>query len=126
MTQYYAAASRLPRRSHASVAASSAQKAWRRNQNTTKFQLREGLGPVTNTVLVILLLSVLGLIYLTQITKTSNYGYQMNELRQQHSVLQDKQAALQVETARLQSLQRVEQSEVAGGLSTPEKSYTTN
>lgn len=127
MTQYYvSAAPRLQNRSRVATASNSASRTWRRNQNTTKFQLREGLGPVTNTVLVILLLSVLGLIYLTQITKTNNYGYQLNDLRQQHTELQEKKAALQVETARLQSLERTEQSDVARSMVTPEKAYVAN
>lgn len=125
MTQYYAAAASVPRRSHAQASTGSAR-AWRRNQNTAKFQLRDGLGPVTSTVLVILLLSVLGLIYLTQITKTSNYGYQINELREQRAELQDKQAALQVETARLQSLQRAQESDVAASMVAPEETNQAN
>lgn len=126
MTQYYAAAPRVQQRSRHAAADSASARSWRRNQNTIKFQLREGLGPVTSIVLVILLLSVLGLIYLTQITKTSNYGYQVNELRQQRSELQEKRAALQVETARLESLQRVKQSDVAAGMVQPEKTYYSN
>lgn len=118
MTQYYsAAASRLDRRPDA---------AWRRNQNTVAFRVREGLGPVTNTVLVILLLSVLGLIYLTQITKTSSYGYQINELQQQREELQTKRASLQVESARLQALERVQQSDVARSMTAPQQTNFVN
>lgn len=109
MTQYYAAA-RLNRRPEA---------AWRRNQNSIAHRVQRGLGPVTNTVLVILLLSVLGLIYLTQITKTSTYGYQLNELEQKRLELQSEKADLQVESARLQAQERVRQSSVARSMTTP-------
>jgi len=117
MTQYYAA-TRIDRRSSASMS-QSGQTAWRRNQNTVAFRVQRGLGPVTNTVLVILLLSVLGLIYLTQITKTSTYGYQMNELEQQKTELLSERADLQAESARLEALNRIQQSEVASNLETP-------
>lgn len=110
MTQYYAAASPVTRRPDA---------AWRRNQNTARFRMQHGLGPVTNTVLVILLLSVLGLIYLTQITKTSTYGYDLNELETKRAELQSQQADLQAESARLEALNRIKQSEVARSLAEP-------
>lgn len=109
MTQYYAA-SRIDRRTDA---------AWRRNQNTVAFRVRRGLGPVTNTVLVILLLSVLGLIYLTQITKTSTYGYQLNELEQQRIELVSERADLEAESARLEALNRAQQSDVARSMEAP-------
>lgn len=116
MTQYYAVA-RLNRRPDA---------AWRRNQNTALYRVQRGLGPVTNTVLVILLLSVLGLIYLTQITKTSTYGYQLNELEQKRQELQSEKADLLVESARLQAQERVRQSSVASSMSTPERTDYLN
>lgn len=116
MTQYYAAA-RLNRRPEA---------AWRRNQNTVAFRVQRGLGPVTNTVLVILLLSVLGLIYLTQITKTSTYGYELNDLEQKRTALLSEKADLQVESARLEALDRVRQSSVAQNMATPEQTDYLN
>lgn len=95
--------------------------AWRRNQNTVKFQPAKRLGPVSATVLVALMLAVLGLIYLTQITKTSTYGYQINELNNQKEQLLNEQRDLEVETARLQALERVGQSDVAKAMSTPKQ-----
>lgn len=110
MTQYYAAASAIPRRQ---------DRGWRRNQNTVAFRVQRGLGPVTNTVMVILLLSILGLIYLTQITKTSTYGYAINELSRQQEVLASEKKDLDVERARLQALKRVSESNVAKAMATP-------
>jgi len=51
------------------------QRMWRRNQNTVPFASATVLGPVTHTVLIALMIAVLGLIYLTQVTKTSLYGF---------------------------------------------------
>lgn len=95
--------------------------AWRRNQNTVKFQPAKRLGPVSATVLVALMLAVLGLIYLTQITKTSTYGYQINELNNQKEQLLSEQRDLEVETARLQALERVGQSDVAKAMTAPKQ-----
>jgi cell division protein FtsL len=95
------------------------QRMWRRNQNTVKFQVSSKLGPVAHTVLVVLMLAILGLIYLTQITKTSTYGYQINELEQKRDELLSKKKDLEVETARMQALERVQQSSVAKALDAP-------
>ncbi len=89
---------------------------WRRNQNTVAFRANKTLGPVAHTVIVALMLAVLGLIYLTQITKTSTYGYELNELETKKSELLSRKQDLQVENARLQALERTQQSSVAQAL----------
>ena len=87
---------------------------WRRNQNTVRHQLqrRGGLGPMAHIVLIALMLCVLGLIYLTQITKTSTYGYEIQKLQAQKTQLADQQQVLQVEAARLQALDNVKKGSV--------------
>lgn len=92
---------------------------WRRNQNTVRFKPTKRLGPVSHTVIVALMLAVLGLIYLTQITKTSTYGYEINDLNNEKEQLLSEQRDLEVETARLQALERVSQSGVAAQLGSP-------
>lgn len=85
-----------------------------RNQNTTRFRSNERtLGPISNTIMLIILACLLGLLYLTQVTKTNAYGYKINDLQQQQTQLQDENAELQVSAARLQALDRVKNSEVA-------------
>lgn len=59
---------------------------------------------------------MLGLLYLVQITKTSVYGFERGELQQAKTELEQRNETLRVEAARLQSLQRVEGSEVAADL----------
>lgn len=101
--------------------------AWRRNQNTVRHQLTAGLGPVSHTVLIAIMLSILGLIYLTQITKTSAYGYQINDLKNKQAKLADEKRDLQVQSARLQALARVQNSDVAKAMTTPtETAYAQN
>ncbi|MEX0919550.1 MAG: hypothetical protein WDZ32_00210, partial [Candidatus Saccharimonadales bacterium] len=63
------------------------------------------------------------LLYLTQITKTSVYGYQINELNTEQAALIEEQQELRVEAARLQSVARIEGSEVTAGLE-PETSVS--
>ncbi|MGD8374183.1 MAG: hypothetical protein PVI21_05020 [Candidatus Woesebacteria bacterium] len=92
---------------------------WRRNQNTVRHQIRSGFGPVTHTVVIAVMLCVLGLIYLTQITKTSTYGYQINDLKTKEDELLAEKRDLEVENARLQALERVKQSDVAKAMTTP-------
>ncbi len=92
---------------------------WRRNQNTVAFAHSAKLGPVSHTVLIAVMVAVLGLIYLTQITKTSSYGYVIEGLNNQKSELVAKKSELEVESARLKSLQKISSSEVAKNLTTP-------
>jgi len=85
-----------------------------RNQNTVGFQAQTmTLGPVSNTIVLIVLACLLGLLYLTQVTKTNAFGYQINALQQQQSQLKSQHDDLEVTSARLQSLGRVQGSAVA-------------
>lgn len=86
----------------------------RRNQNSVRFSVSSRtLGPVSNTIILIVLACLVGLLYLTQVTKTNSYGYTINNLQDQQSQLKDQKANLEVEAARLQALDRVANSDVA-------------
>ena len=88
-----------------------------RNQNAVSFRAKERtLGPISNTIILIVLACLLGLLYLTQVTKTNAYGYQINGLQQEQSQLKSEHDDLEVASARLQSLGRVKDSSVAKGL----------
>lgn len=96
-----------------------------RNQNAVSFRTRERtLGPITNTIILIVLACCLGLLYLTQVTKTNAYGYKVNGLLEQQQQLKAEHDDLQVASARLQSLDRVQNSDVAKGLVTATPSAT--
>lgn len=85
-----------------------------RGQNTTGFiSQTKGLGPISNTVILIVLACLLGLLYLTQVTKTNAYGYQINTLTKEQSQLKQENDELSVASARLQALDRVKNSRVA-------------
>lgn len=85
-----------------------------RNQNLVAVKARtHTLGPVSNTITLIVLACLLGLLYLTQVTKTNAYGYQINALQENQAQLKDEHDDLEVTSARLQSLSRVQNSAVA-------------
>lgn len=85
-----------------------------RNQNTTAFKANESvLGPISNTIILVVLACVLGLLYLTQVTKTNSFGYKLNSLTTQASSLEQEHSELEVASARLQALDRVKNSDQA-------------
>jgi cell division protein FtsL len=84
-----------------------------RNQNTTSFRDGKGkIGPISNTIILIVLACLLGLLYLTQVTKTNAYSYQINSLQTQQASLQTQHDQLEVNAARLQSVERIASSAV--------------
>lgn len=86
-------------------------------RNSVSFRAKERtLGPISNTIILIVLACLLGLLYLTQVTKTNAYGYTINSLQQQQTSLKSKNADLQVDSARLQSLDRTQSSSVAASM----------
>lgn len=88
-----------------------------RNQNTVSLKTQTRvLGPISNTIILIVLACLLGMLYLTQVTKTNAYGYQINGLQEQQSRLKTEHDDLEVASARLQSLSRVQNSAVAKSL----------
>ncbi len=88
-----------------------------RGQNSVSFRVTDKrLGPVSNTIVLIVLACLLGLLYLTQVTKTNAYGYQINNLQKQQSSLQQQHEDLSVASAREQSLDRVATSQQAASM----------
>lgn len=88
-----------------------------RNQNTAVFRSQErALGPISNSIILIVLALVLGMLYLAQVTKTNAYGYKIASLQQEQAKLGTEHDDLQVAAARLQSVQRVKDSDQAKGL----------
>lgn len=83
-----------------------------RGQNTTTYRAKEqAIGPISNTVMLIILACLLGLLYLTQVTKTNAFSYRINDLKEKQSSLQAEHEQLVIDSARLQSLERVKNSE---------------
>lgn len=99
---------------------------WNRNQNTVAYASNIKLGPVTHTVLVALMITVLGLIYLTQATKATSYDYQAQKVDNQIAELKSDKTDLEVENARLTALNTVRNSSVARNMSTAKSTTYVN
>jgi hypothetical protein len=90
---------------------------YRRGQNTYSIaRARTRLGPVTTGVLVLALVCLLGIMYLSQVTRTNTLGYAVTTLQEEEKELKKEASNLEVETVRLQSIEKVKSSQVAGAL----------
>lgn len=88
-----------------------------RNKNVTPYRSdAKRIGPVSNTILLVVLTCLLGLLYLSQVTKTNAYGFEINDLQSRHTSLEAEYSQLELNAARLQSVDRIKDSGVAQGL----------
>lgn len=88
-----------------------------RHQNAVSFREQtRTIGPVSNTVILVVLSCLLGLLYLTQVTKTNANGYTIDGLSKQHAQLQKEHEDLELTAARLQSIDRVADSPASKNL----------
>jgi len=97
-----------------------------RNHNSVGYVSAVKLGPITHTVLVALMITVLGLIYLTQATKATSYDYASSEIDTKIAQLSIQKSDLEVENARLTALKTVKDSTVAAKLTTPSDTQYVN
>ena len=95
---------------------STATLAVRRNQNLYRNKSELKLGPVSTSLVAVAIIAVLALGYLNQITKTSVFGYQLRELQTQRNEAANQKKELEVEAARLTSIQQIQNSNAAHGL----------
>jgi hypothetical protein len=70
-------------------------------------------------VLVALMITVLGLVYLTQATRATSYDYEAQKIDSQIADLATQKGDLEVENARLTALETVQNSNVAKAMTTP-------
>lgn len=98
-----------------------------RNYNSVSYASVVKLGPVAHTILIALMITVLGLIYLTQATRATSYDYQAQEIENQIAELAVQKGDLEVENARLTAIQTVADSSTVAAMTQPEStSYTQN
>lgn len=100
---------------------------FRRNRNFTNSRVSTtSLGPISTTFLLIIIVGVLALLYLTQVTKTSVYGYEVNSLTTERQDLIERKQELEVEAARLQSIARIRDNKAVGSLQPEQQVKFTN
>ncbi len=76
-----------------------------RGQNAVTFKTSsKRLGPVSNAIVLLAVICMLGLVYLTQVTKTNSYSYQIDQLEQRQSTLREEQKDLELSAARLRAI----------------------
>ncbi|MDO4870779.1 MAG: hypothetical protein Q3996_01665 [Candidatus Saccharibacteria bacterium] len=98
-----------------------------RNRNISAYQSTIKLGPISNTVLLCVSLATLGLLYLTQVTKTTGYDYEINKVDVAISELTSQKTDLEIEKARLTALASAQNSAVAKNMVEPSQvSYVSN
>jgi cell division protein FtsL len=102
------------------------QQNWSRNQNTVAYVSAIKLGPITHTVLVAFMVTILGLIYLTQATRATGYDYETQKIDSQIAELNTKKSDLEIENARLTALETVKSSSVATTMTTPSSTKYAN
>lgn len=76
----------------------------RKNQNIVKNKIKLQSGPVSSTLMLVCLVILLGLMYLSQVTKTSTFNYKISNLEQKQNQLQSTKDNLSIDAARLQSI----------------------
>lgn len=86
---------------------------------------QQGLGAVSNFIVVAVMIGLIGLLYLTQITKSTTYSYRIQNLEEEYSSKLKENQSLKIESARLQSLDRLEDSAYAKNLVTTDATNTT-
>jgi len=83
-----------------------------RGQNAVTFKTTsKRLGPVSNTIVLLAVICLLGLVYLTQVTKTNSYSYQLDQLKEQQSVLKEETKDLELSATRLRV---IDEARIAG------------
>ena len=88
-----------------------------RGQNAVSFKAEgKRLGPVTNAIVLLVMVCLIGLVYLTQVTKTNAFSYDINKLETTQSQLKEDQKDLELTAARLRSVDSERVAKAAEGL----------
>ena len=88
-----------------------------RHQNAVSMaEQARNIGPVSNSIVLVILSCLLGLLYLTQVTKTNASGYKIDQMKKEYSQLERDHNQLELSAARLQSMDRVSSSPATQGL----------
>lgn len=88
---------------------------WSRNRNTVR-HTPKSLGSISGAMIVGVLVLIVGLIYVAQGTKATNYDYELSAIEDEISELEAKKEDLAVEKARLTSIAASEGSTVAANM----------
>lgn len=90
-----------------------AQNRLMRNQNLVRTQTAVQAGPISVSFMLVALVAILSLLYLNQVTKATSLNYRLSSLESKRTELQAQKEQLQIDAARLSSIQAAKTSEVA-------------
>ncbi len=77
----------------------------RMGQNAVSFKNESNrLGPISNAIVLLVVICLIGLVYLTQVTKTNAYSYEIQDLQTKQTELKEEQKDLELTAARLKSI----------------------
>ena len=88
-----------------------------RNRNTVRHTKRS-LGSISQIIIIGLLTTILGLIYVSQSTKATSFDYEISNVETEITELTAKKDDLAVEKARLNSIATAKNSTVAAAMET--------
>ena len=95
---------------------------YKRNQNNTSYSARvRVLGPVSNFIVLLILVFLLAVIYLSQVAKTNSYSFPLDSLTQQKAQSQEQLDNLRVETAHLVSSKALSSNQAISNLVDPKQ-----
>jgi cell division protein FtsL len=76
---------------------------------------------------VALIIALMGLLYLTQLTRVSSFSYELSQIDERKAELVAERDDLKVENARLEAQSRIKNSSVAANMTEPASTdYMTN
>jgi hypothetical protein len=102
---------------YSSASSVSRQRFSSRGQNAVSFKSEsKRLGPVSNAIVLLVMVCLIGLVYLTQVTKTNSFSYEINSLEQKQSQLKEDQKDLELTAARLRAVDSERLAEASKGL----------
>lgn len=102
---------------YSSSASVSRQRYSSRGQNAVSFKSEsKRLGPVSNAIALLVMVCLIGLVYLTQVTKTNSFSYEINNLEQQQTQLKEEQKDLELTAARLRAVDADRLAQASQGL----------
>ncbi|MCA9347339.1 hypothetical protein KC930_02030 [Candidatus Saccharibacteria bacterium] len=90
---------------------------YRRGQNIySSSRSSAKLGPISTAIICLALVSLMGIVYLSQVTRTNSLGYSLSSLQQKENELKKEKTDLEIEAVRLQSIDKIKSSQVASAM----------
>ncbi len=89
---------------------------WARNRNAVRHEPRISLGPISHTIIVVVLVLIVGLIYVAQGAKATSYDYDAAGVDSEIASLEAQKDSLAVENARIKAAAASDSNEIASSM----------